>query len=926
MNRWSKALVWVLSWLTLALAPPALHARQPLAAKPPGGVEKLSTVEGISEYQLANGLRFILFPDAAKPTATVNVTYLVGSRHENYGESGMAHLLEHLIFKGSKRFPDVSRQFQARGFEINGTTWLDRTNYYLTFAASDDNLKWALAWSADAMVNSFIARKDLESEMSVVRNEFEMGENEPASVLFKRLQAMLFDWHNYGNSTIGARSDIENVRIENLQAFYRKFYQPDNAVLTVAGQFDERKVLDWIVATFGALPRPTRSLPEHWTLEPAADGERQFVLRRKGEVQLVALAYRTPSTLHADADAIDMAAAVLGDTPNGRLYRSLVQTGLASQVFAYTVNTREPGFVVFGAVVDKHQALDPVRDRMIEVIEGGLAREAISATELARARAQARTAYERALADPEAFAVMLSEYIALGDWRLFFASRDQLDELKGEQIDAAAGRYLVRDNRVLGTFIPDDAPQRALLPPTPTAADRLAGFRPQTKSDAGEIFDPSYENLDRRTRRLTFGDLKVALLAKKNRGQTVNVAMNFRWGDQHSLQNRTLTGGLAMAMVARGTRQLSRQQIADEITRLKVRGRLTHFETTREQLPEALALVAQMLSDPSFPPAEFEELRREFLTALQSRLDSPEDLSSDALSSHFNRYPPGDPRYHPPLPERIEHLREVSLEQVIRYQRELFGTARGEIAIVGDFDQEQVEKELQRLFSGNVSRSPYQRLDREYRPVAPQRIVIDTPDKENAFLRARLDFMLRDDDHDAAALYVANHIFGGQSGLGSRLLERLRQQEGLSYSAGSSLSIGSRERLSSWSVAAMVAPQNAARAEQAVLEEIRRARRDGFTADEIDAAKQGIVEARSVARSQDSAVASRWVSFLDLGRTWQFSRDFEARLLALGREDVNAAFRRYIDPAQLTLVIAGDTGKGLGNGERPLPATRSAPQ
>jgi zinc protease len=155
----------------------------------------------------------------------------------------MAHLLEHLIFKGSKNFPDPARQFQARGFDINGSTWLDRTNYYLTFPASDDNLRWALDWSADAMVNSFIARKDLDSEMSVVRNEFEMGENEPASVLFKRMQSLLFDWHNYGNSTIGARSDIENVRIENLQAFYRRFYQPDNAVLTVAGKFDEQKAL-----------------------------------------------------------------------------------------------------------------------------------------------------------------------------------------------------------------------------------------------------------------------------------------------------------------------------------------------------------------------------------------------------------------------------------------------------------------------------------------------------------------------------------------------------------------------------------------------------------------------------------------------------------------------------------------------------------
>ena len=910
MKRWIKAVAGALSWLTLAFLPVSADPGGTAPTKLPAGVERMATAEGISEYRLANGLRCILFPDSAKPTVTVNVTYLVGSRHENYGETGMAHLLEHLIFKGSKNFPDPARQFQARGINVNGSTWLDRTNYYLTFPASEGNLRWALAWGADAMIHSFIARKDLDSEMSVVRNEFEMGENEPASVLLKRTQSLLFDWHNYGNSTIGARSDLENVRLENLQAFYRQFYQPDNAVLTVAGKFDEQQVLQAIVATFGRLPRPTRALPEQWTIEPTADGERQFVVRRKGEVQWVTVAYRTPSSLHPDADAIGLASDVLGDTPNGRLYRALVQTGLAAQVFAYPVETRHPGFVVFGAVVIKDASLERVRDTLIEVIEGGFARDAATAAELERARAEARTAYERALADPQSFAVSLSEYIALGDWRLFFHSRDQLERITAAQLDAVAGKYFVRDNRVLGSFIPEDSPQRAVLPSAPTAAEVLANYRPQAKGDAGEAFDPSYENLDRRTRVLRFGDLKIALLPKRNRGQTVNVAMNFRWGDESSLQGRRISGTLAMSMLPRGTRQMTRQQIADEITRLKIHGGLTEFETTRDKLPEALGLAAQMLSEPSFPPAEFEELRREYLTALQAQLNNPEDLSSDALSAHFNTYPPGDPRYHMALPERIEKLRQATLDEVIGYQRELIGTARGEIAIVGDFDQQAIEQEVERLFPPHLSRSPYQRLEREFRRVAPERIVIDTPDKENAYLRARLDFMLRDDDPDAAALSIANYIFGGGSGLSSRLVDRLRQKDGLSYSAGSSLSIGSRQRLASWRVAAMVAPQNAVRAERAVREEIERARRDGFTAREVAEAKKGIVETRAVARAQDGAVASRWTSLLDLERTWQFSREFEARLVAVTPAQVTAAFRKYIDPEQLTLVIAGDTGKG----------------
>ena len=244
----------------------------PAAAQVTESAQKVVTVEGVTEYRLANGLRVLLFPDSSKPTITVNMTYLVGSRHEGYGETGMAHLLEHLMFKGSKNYPEPTKEFTRRGFKMNGSTWLDRTNYFVSFNAVDDNLDWALGWSADAMVNSFIAQKDLDTEMTVVRNEYEMGENNPVSVLLKRMQSVLFDWHNYGNSTIGARSDIEHVKIENLQAFYHRYYQPDNAVLMVSGKFDEAETLKKIERIFGAIPKPTRELPKLWTEDRFASG------------------------------------------------------------------------------------------------------------------------------------------------------------------------------------------------------------------------------------------------------------------------------------------------------------------------------------------------------------------------------------------------------------------------------------------------------------------------------------------------------------------------------------------------------------------------------------------------------------------------------------------------------------------------------
>jgi zinc protease len=199
-----------------------LHISGGVVLAQPAGITKVATVEGITEYRLANGLKLLLLPDDSKPTVTVNITYLVGSRHEGYGEAGMAHLLEHMLFKGTPTHPNIPAVMKERGAQFNGTTWFDRTNYYETLPATDENLEFALKLEADRMVNSHVSGADLASEMTVVRNEFERGENSPQRVLMQRMMSAAFEWHNYGKSTIGNRADIERVPIDNLKDFYRR--------------------------------------------------------------------------------------------------------------------------------------------------------------------------------------------------------------------------------------------------------------------------------------------------------------------------------------------------------------------------------------------------------------------------------------------------------------------------------------------------------------------------------------------------------------------------------------------------------------------------------------------------------------------------------------------------------------------------------
>jgi zinc protease len=892
---------------------PARVVARPLPGKVmPGAPVKVTEVEGITEYRLPNGLKVLLFPDESKPTVTVNITYLVGSRHENYGETGMAHLLEHLMFKGTPRHPEIDQEFNQRGVRYNGTTWLDRTNYYELFQASDSNLAWAIELEADRMVNSYIARSDLDSEMTVVRNEYESGENSPFGVTLKRLQSIAYDWHSYGRSTIGNKSDIENVRIENLQAFYRTYYEPDNAVLLVAGKFDPKKALALIAKNFGRIPRPDRKLPPEWTVEPTQDGPREFTVRRKGDIQIVGIAYKVPSSLHPDSDAVGVGGYILSHVPTGRLHKALVETGKAAQVFGFPLQGRYPGLQIFGAVVKKGDAVEPVRDELIRIVEA-FADNPPDAQEMERTKLSFRNQAEKTLANHESLGVQMSEYIALGDWRLFFLARDDLDKITSEQVAAATRAYFRRDNRIVGYFLPEDNPQRAEIPAAPSVAELMKDFKPKAATAVAEAFDPSQANIEKRTRLYEFDGVKVALLPKKNRGETVNIAIALHVGNEKALFGRRIDASMAGRMLARGTTRFTRAELSDEWERLKVSGRVSGpsaaLQTTRPNLEEALRLAVHVMHSPRFDPAEFEQLRTQTITTIESQLSEPEARAGEELAKIFNTYPKGDWRYTPTLQESLDEARGATLEGAKRFHDEFYGAQRAEIAIVGDFDDVRALAVLKEILGGWKPKIPYERVPVEFKDIPAANKSVETPDKENAVFIARENVDMSDEDADFPAIYVANYILGGGAGFDSRLASRIRQKDGLSYGVGSDLSVPALDRAASFSAYAIAAPANIAKVEVAFKEEIARATQEGFTEAELAAAKSGIIQSRVQARAQDGALAAGWTSYLFLGRTFAFSKGFEDKIMALKLAEVNAALRKHIDPAKITVVKAGDFSK-----------------
>ncbi len=874
---------------------------------------KVTTVEGITEYRLSNGLRVLIFPDASKPSTTVNMTYLVGSRMEGYGETGMAHLLEHMVFKGSPGHKDIPHELTEHGASPNGSTNTDRTNYFETFNATDYNLKWALSMEADRMVNSFIAQKDLQSEFSVVRNEFERNENDPEGMLYQRIISAAYMWHNYGKSTIGSKEDIERVPIDNLKAFYKKYYQPDNAVLTIAGKVEEAKAIALVNQYFGGIPKPTRVLQAPYTVEPTQEGERYVELRRVGDIQAVACAYHIPSGTDSDYASLVILTDILAGEPSGRLYKALVDSKKASSQYGFVRAQRDPGTVFFSATVLKDKPLSEAREAMMAVLDS-LAYQPVSQADVDRSKAKYQKYIDDLWNNSDRVGLRLSEYIAQGDWRTFFLYRDRLAQVTVDDVNRVAKAYFKKSNRTYGQFFPEAHPDRATVPATGDVDAMVKGYKGRAALADGEQFDASPTNIDKRTRTGKIdGGAQYALLSKKTRGGTVTAQITLRLGTEAALRGTDASADLSAAMLDRGTKDKTREQVKDALDKLKASLNIYRYgqivsislSTTHENLDGALKLLTEVLRQPVFPQAEFDKLKDENLANLEQARNEPQALASNVLDRYMEPYPQGHVFSTPSFDDAIADLKKTTLSDVKTFYSNFYNGDNATIAVVGDFNEDTVLTDIRSMLGSWHAPQPYEYIARQYFDVPAKSDKIKTPDKKNARLSVRQNIRLREDDPDYAAVSMANFMIGGGF-ISSRLATRIRQKEGLSYGVGSWVSAGKKESVGSFNSYAIYNPANSEKLMAAYKEEIQRLLKDGITADELRDARSGFLQQRELGRTRDQQLASKLSENLFLTRTMAWDASFDQAIKALTVEQINAAIRKYIHPQQMSFIEAGD--------------------
>ena len=878
------------------------------------GFQFIAKGDGIEELRLAsNGLSILLLPDPGVPVVAVCVVYHVGSRNEAVGHTGATHLLEHLLFKGSEGFDpargrSVARVLERVGAAFNATTWFDRTNYYETLAP--EHLELALEIEADRMHRALLREQDLASEITVVRNELERGENDPFDVLLKNAFATAFREHPYHHPTIGWRSDVEHATIGRLREFYETFYTPDNATLIIAGAFEPGQARAGIERQFSPLAAGTRRRPVVVTEEPRQEGERRFVLRRAAEVGWVSLSWRAPRAAHPDTYPLSVLADALAGGVTSRLYQRLVETGRCLDVQAIGWQLRDPGLFQLFATLNEGIAHAEIEETLRNEV-AAVAREGLRNEELERAKAQveAHTAYHRD--SPGQVAAALAEAVACADWRFYLEYLERIRAVTSDAVVTAATRCLEDDSLSVGWFVPQNRHGGKGTAGRPVSQ----GLRPRPCFQHQEIAPRVHE--------IALEGGARALLLPRPGNPTVHLQGSLLAGHGMLPDAHWSAASLVPDMLERGTVGHDRLSLArlqeDRGIELDVSGEafnpLEVFAGGRclsRDLPLTLELLFEMLRQPTFPSDELERLR-------QLRLGELVLANEDTFLRAFEAfcrlcYEPPHPHYRRPFAARREGLEAVSREELAGLAQQLYGPSSLVLAFVGAFDLAPVVSQLERLCQGWSGGRPTA-------PTVPRRMASESVaatvheelrDKPSIDAVVGQPGGLRRSDQDFVAAVLGNAVLG-HSTLSSRLGKRLRDQEGWSYGVNSRF-FGASLIDGPWAVTFSVAAVNLDQAVAAVREEVTRFWDEGPTEAEVDDERSSWAGSTKVALATSGGIARELARLARHGRPLAEIDDLPGVIRATTRAEVVEAVRRHLDPARLSVAAAGQFVDRRGNG------------
>jgi zinc protease len=935
----------------------------------PAGIEQLDTQAGITEYRLrSNGMNILLSPNHAAPVITFMVVYHVGSRNEAPGNTGSAHLLEHLLFNkstqnfgkahGKPTFQEVLAEAGADFGSSNMTTWFDRMTGYSTLPA--DRVELAMKIEADRLGRALLLDSERQPEMTVVRNEYEIGENDPAEALDKAVIGAAIVAHPYHWSTIGYRSDIEGVSTEKLREHYKNFFHPDNATAILVGDFDTRQALTIFAREFGAYPRSKTPIPQVITQEPPQEGERRVVVRRPGQLGLVEIAYLRPGSLSPDFIPLDVLQAILGFGVNSRLYQALVEKRLATEAAAQNYTLKDPyPFVVTATLAPgvSHQRVEDVlKAELARVVKDGVTHE-----ELARAKSQIEVNVIRGRDGTYEFASSLGEAVASADWKWFVHYVDAMKAVTADDVKRVASTYLVPDHATVGWFVPiteeSGGASGAKAAAKRGATDvpfgtRLGGAGPRYGADpregvwsskprggsgesgnagaassaagssaaASSTAKTASKNgagarrafADRTVRRVLSNGI-VLDIVENHAVPTVAIQGIVLAGKMAAPAGKPALPELTAMMLTRGTRSADKRVIAARLDGVGAQQSIEsgpyHTIVTgsglSRDLPLLLETLADELANPAFRDSELTKAKLELRNDALQAFDNTRQRAVDRATQLA--FPVGHPYHAATRDEMLASIDQAKMEDLRAFHRDRYVGAGTCFAIVGDVNPRDAATLFEKAFGQLTAGSKPSYSVATTQPGPPVRELIAMRGKANLDLVYAHASGLKRTDRDFNAALIANAVLG-QSALTARLGKRIRDTEGLSYT------LASRFLMSDvidglWLTDIKLAPQNLAKAMNSAREVMQDYAANGPTAAEVESQKSFFAGNFQVQLANNAGVANALVTAEKFGFGPTYLDEFPVWMRAVTRDQVVEAMKAHIKPEAANIIVAGDVPK-----------------
>ncbi len=877
----------------------------------------------IREYTLlSNGLSVLLYPDRSTPVVTVMVTYRVGSRNESNGLRGSAHLLEHMMFKGTERYQKqkntaIAAVLQRVGAHMNASTWSDGTNYYESLPS--DHLDLALDIESDRMRGSLFRKDDLASEMHVVHSELEKIENSPFAMLDQALSSTAFTAHPYHHPVIGYRADIENASAEDLHKFYNTFYWPNNASLAVIGDFDPDTILEKINSRFGQVPSSPAPIPEMSLTEPPQTAPRLTDIRREDRIETTVLAQKVPPLTHKDTPALDVLCQILAGGKTSRLYRSLMDSGIAVDLRCDTSRSHDTGLMVTQAILAPGVPHDEV-EKIILRNFAAIRDQGVSEQELAFAKTQLETHVLYSRDGSYAIASELSALIAAGDWTYFTTYLERIRTLNLKDIQNAAQHYLVPQTQTTARLISKNPSPRETMPEASIDNSAHAHFISESpeiwNSGAAAVAALSGKSheispstlLSKRIASTKIGPVRV-LSIKTSIPQVVTLTGSFVGGGRAYSKN-PLLAELVVQMLDESTKHRNKFEIA---RLLESRGAQISFDLSgkragfkarclKADVPMVMELISEQLSEPLFDAADFEKQKQRLFVNITHAMSSTSDQADAALSRLI--YPPNHPAYHPTFEIELEALQQITRDDAVQFHEAFYGPHKMIVTAAGDIDGSFFQEVVRRTL-GTWQEKPisFLKVPEMTGLAEPQKVLIAIADKAkyDVNIGHALPLKLKDPDYDAA--FLANFILGGD--FSSRLSGKVRDDLGLTYSIYSEISGVDFENTGDWQLTMILNPKFLDRGIEAALRELERFKDGGVSAEELEEGKTTMKGMFKVSLATTDGLASRLLSYAENERPLEDLDRYDARMDAITHEKVQAAIAKYFHPAKLQIAMAG---------------------